>query len=168
MGYMTVLERAPDFSWRNVFVLLAFLVLTLLVAVIGSFATSSGQDWYDGLEAPAFQPSGWAFGAVWTPLYVLIAIAGWLLWTNRGHAQASAALGLWSAQLVLNLLWTVIFFGLERPGFALAEIVILVLAIVGTMAVAWPINRFATVLFVPYLGWVLFATALNFEYWRLN
>ncbi|MCC7364785.1 MAG: tryptophan-rich sensory protein [Dehalococcoidia bacterium] len=148
--------------------LAVFLLLSLGVAALGSIATRSGQEWYDALEKPAFNPPDWTFGVVWTPLYVLIGIAGWLLWRKRGMAGAGVALVAWGVQLALNLAWSWVFFGAEQPGMALVEVVVFWLAIAATVALGWRVSRLAAVLLLPYLGWVAFASVLNFEVWRLN
>jgi translocator protein len=121
--------------------------------------------WYDALRKPAITPPSWAFGAVWTPLYVMIAIAGWLLWESNRH---SIAMKLWFAQLALNVAWSWIFFGLHRPDAALGEIIVLWIAIGATIVAAWPTQKTAALLLVPYWGWVAFATVLNFGFWQLN
>lgn len=145
-----------------------FLLLTLGVAAIGSVITSSGQAWNDPLEKPWFYPPGWLFGPVWTALYVMMAAAAWLVWRGRGIPRTQGALGLWAVQLALNLAWTGIFFGLEQPGWALVEILVLSVAIAATGVVFWRYSQLASWLLVPYLAWVTFAAALNFELWRLN
>jgi len=148
--------------------LAGFIVLTLAVAAIGSVFTNSGQDWNDSLEKPWFYPPGWLFGPTWTALYVMMAVAAWLVWRGRGLQRTQGALGLWVAQLALNLAWTGIFFGLEQPGWGLVEIAVLWLAIAATIVAFWRHSEPASWLLVPYLAWVTFATALNFELWRLN
>ncbi len=152
--------------WR-ILSLAVFLFLTSAVAALGSIATRSGQDYQDSLSDPAISPPDWAFGAVWTPLYVFIAVAGWLIY--RSHAPGRPlALAAWAVQLALNLAWTYIFFTFERPGIALVEIVLLLAAILVTIGLSWRVSRAAALFMVPYAAWVMFATALNFEYWRLN
>jgi tryptophan-rich sensory protein len=125
-------------------------------------------DWYRRLAKPAWRPPDWLFGPVWLVLYVSIAVSGWLVWRTAGFAAGASALAVFAVQLVLNGLWSAIFFGLRRPGLACAEIAGLWLAIVATIFVFHPIDATAAYLLVPYLGWVTFAVALNFQVWRLN
>ncbi|MEO1084184.1 MAG: TspO/MBR family protein, partial [Acidobacteriota bacterium] len=107
------------------------------------------------------------FGPVWTVLYILIGISGWRLWLQAGR-RAGSAVAAWGVQMVLNALWSGLFFGLHRPDIAFVEILMLWLAIAATITLAWPRDRWAAGLLVPYLGWVSFASALNFAIWRLN
>jgi tryptophan-rich sensory protein len=145
--------------------LFAFLALMAGAGFFGSrFAPG---DWYAQLTKPAWNPPNWIFGPVWTALYIAIAAAGWRIWLSTGRVRR-LALGLWTAQWLLNALWSWVFFGLHRPGAALLEIVALWGAIVAFTVVAIPLSRAASLLFVPYLLWVSFATALNAALWHLN
>jgi translocator protein len=139
-------------------------LLVLAAALFGGMFTPG--DWYASLEKPSWNPPGWVFGPVWTILYVMIAIAGWLAW--RGRDRSRLPITLWGGPLLLNALWSWLFFGLERPGFAFVDIVILWLLIAAFIVSAWRISRPASLLFVPYALWVGFAAALNFAIWRLN
>ncbi|GAA3446424.1 TspO/MBR family protein [Planomonospora venezuelensis] len=146
-------------------VLPVFLVAVALVAVTGSLAASGSGAEYLALERPAWAPPQWLFGPVWTALYVLIAVAGWLAWTARGWSSALTA---YAVQLVLNTAWTPLFFAAGQYGLAFAEICLLWIAIVATMALMWPIKRPAALLMAPYLVWVTYAGALNLAVWQLN
>jgi translocator protein len=139
-------------------------LLVLAAALFGGMFTPG--DWYASLEKPSWNPPGWVFGPVWTILYVMIAIAGWLAW--RGRDRSRLPITLWGGQLLLNALWSWLFFGLERPGAAFVDIVILWLLIAAFIVAAWRSSRAASLLFVPYALWVGFAAALNFAIWRLN
>lgn len=142
-----------------------FVVLVFLAALIG---TQFGPGpWYVALQKPSWTPPNWLFGPVWTVLYIGIAVAGWLVWTSKSPAKAKALL-FWAVQLLLNGLWSYLFFGLQQPGLALVDIVLLLIAIVLFIAHARPANPIAAWLFVPYGLWVAFATALNFAIWQLN
>ncbi len=105
---------------------------------------------------------------MWTTLYVCIAVAAWLVWRQAGFSGAKLPLILFAVQLVLNVLWSRIFFGLEKPDFAFVEVLLLWLAIAATMILFWQRSSTAGILFVPYLAWVSFASVLNFVVWRLN
>lgn len=120
------------------------------------------------LNRPGWAPPGWLFGPVWTGLYIGIAVAGWQVWRQGGFAKQRVPLVFFGAQLALNCAWTPIFFGARQVGVALAVIVVLGVVIAATTALFWRVNRLAGALFVPYLMWVSFATALNFAIWRLN
>lgn len=160
--------RYPKRS-RDVFGLAVFLLVCFAVSGIGAAitATSVGS-WYQTLQKPSFNPPDWVFAPVWTTLYVLIAIAGWRAWRRAQTKATSIALAVFAAQLALNLAWSLIFFGLQQIALALVEIVILLLAIVANTILFWRIDRWAGVLFVPYMVWVAFASVLNASLWWLN
>lgn len=163
---MATREQANN--W-NLPALLVFLVICAAAAGIGNLLTALGQDgWYSSLEQPSWNPPDAVFGPVWGVLYVFIAISAWLVWKEAGWERAKVPLLVWGVQLALNVGWTGVFFGLNMIGAALVEIVVLALAIAATIALFWPINRLAALLLVPYLGWVLYATALNYSIWTLN
>lgn len=149
--------------------LLAFLLLTLAAGQIGSLPTRAAlESWYPGLAKPAFTPPDLAFPVVWTLLYVMMAVAAWLVWRHSGWSRARGALGLWGLQLALNLAWTYLFFGLQSPGLALLEAVVLLLVLGATLVAFDRHSRAAAWLLVPYLLWTAYAIALTFEIWRLN
>lgn len=152
---------------RSVLVLMLFLVVCFGVAAwAGQFTPGA---WYAGLEKPSWNPPAWVFAPVWTALYALMAVAGWLVWRQPGRLTLRRlALGAFAVQLVLNGAWSWLFFGLHRPGLALAEIVVLWLAIVATTLLFWRVRPLAGGLLLPYLAWVSFAVALNAALWRLN
>lgn len=124
--------------------------------------------WYAELVKPSWTPPDAVFGPVWSLLYLLMGIAAWLVWREAGFAAARVALGLFVFQLVLNALWSYLFFGLHRPDLALVDIVLLWLAIVATMIAFWKIRPLAAWLLAPYWAWVSFAAVLNGQLWRLN
>jgi tryptophan-rich sensory protein len=145
-------------SARPWWTLLPFLVAVTAVAGLGGLAAAGSQQTYRALELPPYAPPSWLFGPVWSVLYLLIGIAGWLLWRDRGWDRT---LWLWSAQLVLNLAWTPLFFAADLYTVALVEIVVLAAAVALLVAWAWRGTRLAAWLLLPYLAWVCFATALN-------
>jgi benzodiazapine receptor len=160
--------RYPKRS-RDVLGLTAFLVLCLAVSGIGAAVTATSVGtWYQALHKPVFNPPDWIFAPVWTTLYILMAIAGWRVWRQAGFETGRKALTVFVVQLALNLAWSFIFFGQQRIGLALVEIVILLLAIIVTTALFWRIDRWSGVLFLPYVLWVAFATVLNASLWWLN
>lgn len=143
--------------------------IALAAGAVGGLATASSvTTWYAGLNKPAFNPPNAVFGPVWTILYVVMALAAWRVWRAPATPPRRRALILYAVQLALNLAWSLIFFGLRQPGFALAEVIALLAAVVATAAAFWRIDRPAGLMMVPYAAWVTFATALNFAIWRLN
>jgi len=145
------------------------LALCFTAAGIGSlYTTPAIPNWYAALEKPSWNPPNWVFGPVWTLLYLMMAIAVWLVWRERGFTGATLALTLFAVQLALNALWSIIFFGWKNPGLALFEIFFLWTAIFLTMLSFWHISHVAAWLIWPYLLWVTFAGFLNLSIWRLN
>ncbi|HEX5970977.1 MAG TPA: TspO/MBR family protein [Gemmatimonadaceae bacterium] len=148
--------------------LVGWLVLSLATGAVGALATRNAREFYTGLDRPPWAPPGWLFGPVWTTLYILMAVAAWLVWRRTGWSGATGALTLFVAQLVANALWSWIFFAWRRGGIAFAEIIVLLVLIVATMIGFARVHRVAALLLVPYLGWVLFASALTLSVWRAN
>lgn len=156
-------------SRRDALGLGVFLIVCIAVSGIGGAITATSvSTWYQALEKPSFNPPDWVFAPVWTALYVMMAIAGWRVWRRPRIAARWTALTVFGVQLALNLTWSLLFFGLQRIDLALAEIVILLLAIGVNTVVFWRIDRLAGAFFVPYLLWVAYATALNASLWLLN
>lgn len=154
---------------RNLLALAGFVALCLAVAAAGGAVTSTSVGtWYAALDKPAFNPPNWVFGPVWTLLYLMMALAAWRVWRLAGERGVRAALGLWALQLALNLTWSYVFFGARMIGAALAEIAVLLVAIIATLALFWRLDRIAGALLVPYAAWVAFAMVLNAALWRLN
>jgi tryptophan-rich sensory protein len=122
-------------------------------------------DWYAQLQKPTFNPPSWIFGPVWTTLYVLIAIAGWRFWhRDRGGLPMK----LWWMQLVLNFLWSPVFFAAHQIASALVIVVLLLVTILAFIVTSWGRDRVAAWMFLPYAGWVAFAAALNAAIFVLN
>jgi len=156
----------PKRPWLG---LLAFLVLCFAAAGVGGAVTTPKiDDWYAALAKPGWNPPNWIFGPVWSALYFCMAVAAWLVWRQAGFRQAGGPLALFAVQLVLNVLWSCVFFGLEKPGLAFMEVLLLWATIAATTVVFWQRSTLAGVLFMPYLAWVSFASVLNFTIWRLN
>jgi len=129
-----------------------------VAALVGNLAARGASTTYARLDLPAFAPPSWLFAPVWTVLYVVIAVAGWLVWRRVG---VDAAVALWVVQLVLNAAWTPLFFAADLRWLAFAEICLLWVAIVATLSLFWPRHRPAALLLVPYLLWVTYAAALT-------
>ena len=135
----------------------------------GGIATSSSvSSWYPTLQKPVFNPPDWVFAPVWTALYLIMGIAAWRVWLKGEGQEKLKALQMFWFQLALNLFWSILFFGMRQIGFALAEIVLLLLAILITTFLFWRIDRLAGTLMLPYIAWVSFATILNASLWILN
>lgn len=148
--------------------LIVSLVLCFAAAAVGGLATAGGlRAWYPGLRKPSWTPPNRIFGPVWTVLYAAMAVAAWLVWSARGREDVSLALALFAAQLVLNVSWSLVFFGARSPRGGALVIAALWVAIAATLAAFWRIDLVAGALFVPYLAWVSFAAALNLSIARL-
>ena len=152
--------------------------LRLLIAILlpvatgilaGLFTASSVKGWYLTLNKPAWNPPSAVFAPVWTTLYILMGIAFYLIWQSPVSAsQKKPAILFWSGQLVLNALWSFLFFKKNAIGFALIEISILWIVILITIVLFARISRPAAWLLVPYISWVSFAAILNYAIWKLN
>jgi benzodiazapine receptor len=148
--------------------LVLWVLLCAAAGAIGAIASADAPRFYGSLTQPTWAPPSQVFGPVWTCLYLLMAVAAWLVWRERGWARARGALGLFVLQLALNALWSWLFFGWRLGGLAFADILVLVALIVATLAAFARIRRLAAWLLVPYLAWVIFAAALNFSAWQRN
>jgi tryptophan-rich sensory protein len=149
---------------RALLLLTLFIVAVVAVGGVIGVSTAPGE-WYASLRKPPFNPPNWLFGPVWFTLYVLIAIAGW---RTALRAPGGTAMRFWIAQMVLNWAWSPVWFGLHLLWPAFAVIVALLLAIVGFIRSTWRSDRTSALLFVPYLAWVAFASALNLSIAILN
>jgi len=148
--------------------LVLLLVVTGAAAAAGSIASIQAADFYQQLAQPAWAPPAAVFGPVWTALYLLMAVAAWLVIRTSGWPGARPAITLYLVQLVFNALWTWIFFRWRSGGLALLEILVLWTLLLLTIRVFWRSRRLAGVLLVPYLAWVTFATALTYALWQRN
>lgn len=154
---------------RNPRRLIVSLIISYAAGALGSLATfPSIQGWYAGLDKPYFNPPNWVFGPVWTLLYTLMGIALYLVWQQRSKHAKRPFYVLFGIQLALNTLWSVVFFGLHQPLLGVGVIVLLLLSIIVTAALAWKVSRPAAYLLLPYIAWVSFATALNIAIAVLN
>ncbi|WP_018222898.1 TspO/MBR family protein [Salinispora pacifica] len=144
---------------------LGFGAAVCCAAAIGGLAVRDSSTDYAGLEQPAWAPPAGVFGPVWTVLYAMIAVSGWLLWRRGGFGSALWA---WSTQLALNAVWSPLFFGAGQYGLAFADIILLWSAIGGTVLLSSRISRVAAILLLPYWVWVSYAALLNLAIWRLN
>ncbi len=169
---------------HSLLALVVALAIPFAAAAIGAQATNdSVNTWYKTLRKPAWNPPSWVFGPVWTLLYTMMGVASWLVWRSgnqptlgNGTDLASTdqpkivrrALALYGVHLVLNTLWSILFFGQRNIKWALVEIIVLWSMIVATLASFYRIKRTAGLLLVPYLLWCSFAAVLNATIWRMN
>lgn len=163
---------------KNIIRLVAAIIICQLAGVLGSFFTAPAIDaWYKTLERPFFTPPDWLFAPVWITLYTLLGISLYFIWIKNNETKKTekkkkkyikVSLWIFAIHLVTNAIWSIIFFGLRSPQWALLNIVVLWGLIVWTMARFYKIDKKAAYILIPYILWVTLATALNFEIWRLN
>lgn len=150
--------------------LIISIAIPVLIGGSAGFFTATGvESWYQTIQKPSWNPPSWIFAPVWTTLYVLMGIALFLIWKSAApDTLKKTAIGLFALQLTLNFFWSFIFFKLEQPGWALAEIIVMWIFILLTIFSFAKINTTAAWLLVPYISWVSFATILNYTIWKLN
>lgn len=163
------------FSATHIFSLVVSLFLAQLAGILGSiFTIPNIPTWYQTLNKPSFQPPSWVFAPVWTTLFVLMGVASWLVWRKYSSAKSNEkqhikkALLVYAGQLLLNIAWSMIFFGWHQPWLAFFEIIMLWLAILWTIRLFSHLNHYAAWLMLPYLGWVSFASILTYAIAQLN
>jgi tryptophan-rich sensory protein len=148
--------------------LLICIIVCQAAGGIGAIFTMPAiSGWYRSLQKPFFNPPDWIFSPVWIFLFLLMGISLYLVW-DRGARENKKSIFIFGVQLVLNIFWSIIFFGLKSPGFAFLEIIILWLAILATIISFYKISKTAGLLLIPYILWVSFALILNLFLWRLN
>ncbi len=155
--------REPPPASAQLLALVGFIVVTFCAPLLGLFGKPGA--WYAALDKPSWNPPAWIFGPVWSLLYLMMAVAAWIVWKRAGWHRA---LGLYLIQLALNAAWTPIFFGAHQLGWALMEISVMWFAILLTLCSFFRLSRPAAWLLVPYLAWTTFAAFLNFTLWRMN
>lgn len=160
----------PPVGAVSVWVLVAFVGLCLLVGAAGGVVTAPGvRGWYLSLARPPGTPPNWLFAPVWTTLYVMMGVAAWLVWrATYGGLAGRPALRLWGWQLLVNAVWSPVFFALHSTGWALLVIVVLLGLIGFTLRAFLRVQAWAGLLLMPYLAWVCYATYLNAGFWWLN
>ena len=135
----------------------------------GIFTSRSIPTWYKKLKKPSFNPPNWIFGPVWTTLYLLMGISLYIIWNSGTNDPIKIiAMALFGVQLILNVIWSILFFGMRKPSYAFIEIIFMWIAILATIIIFYPISSLAAILLVPYLLWVSFASILNYYIWKLN
>jgi translocator protein len=154
---------------RSAIALVLWIGVSLAAGWIGNQLGGGGDaGFYQQLDRPGWAPPPWLFGPVWIVLYVMMGVAAWLVWRERGFGGARFPLVLFLVHLVFNAAWTGIFFGLRMFGLAFAEILLLWALIAWLVALFWRIRPLAGALLIPYLLWVGYAAALTFALWRMN
>jgi tryptophan-rich sensory protein len=148
--------------------LLAWLAVAFTAAGVGAIASVDAGAFYAQLAKPAWAPPGSVFGPVWSVLYLLMGIAAWLVWREQGAKGSAAALALFLIQLTANALWSWLFFAWRNGAAAFAGVLILLILVAATVAAFRRIHRWASLLLLPYLAWVGFASALTWAVWQGN
>lgn len=148
--------------------LVVWLAISFSASAIGAIASVRAASFYGQLLQPDWAPPSAVFGPVWTILYALMGVSAWLVWREGGVVKHRTALTLFLVQLAVNALWSWLFFAWHRGALAMADIILLALLIVATIGAFWKVRPLAGALLVPYLCWVLFASALNYAVWQLN
>jgi len=149
--------------------LVASVFLCQIAGFLGSlFTIPAIPTWYATLKKPFFTPPDWIFSPVWISLFILMGIALFFVWRRTDHPRFKIAFIFFFIQLILNILWSIVFFGLKSPLLGLLDIILLWIAILLTIQHFSKVSKFAGVLLLPYLVWVSFATLLNFSLWILN
>jgi tryptophan-rich sensory protein len=158
----------PPSPLKQALGLLGWLALTFAASALGAIASIDAGSFYQQLERPGWAPPAGVFGPVWSALYLLMAVAAWLVWRERSAPGRAAALAWYLVQLAVNVLWSWLFFGWRLGALAFIDVVLLLALIVATLVAFWRIRPLAGALLVPYLAWVGFATALTWSVWRSN
>ena len=154
---------------KNTFKLVISVLIPLIIGFLGSFFTASSVDsWFTTINKPSFNPPGWIFAPVWTTLYILIGLSFYLVWRNNFGEARKKVISVYFMQLLFNLLWSVLFFGLKSPLLGLIDIIILLILIIANTIIFYKISKTAGYLLIPYLLWVSFASILNFSIFLLN
>ncbi len=149
--------------------IISILLPMIIGGISGSFTSASINTWYVTLNKPWFNPPNWIFGPVWTLLYLMMGIAFYMIWKSEAvNAVKQTAVILFAAQLLVNFLWSLIFFYLKQPGWAMIDIILMWILIVATIFSYGKISSTAAWLMLPYICWVSFAMILNFYLWKLN
>ncbi|MFH1358569.1 MAG: TspO/MBR family protein [archaeon] len=148
--------------------LIIFIIVCNLIGALGAIWTSSDGTWYKGIKKPSFNPPSWIFGPVWTLLFTLMGISLYLVWVSPSSKIKLIALILFGIQFLFNVVWSYLFFGINKPLWSFVEILFLLGFIFATMFYFFKIDKNAGYLLIPYFLWVSFASFLNYSIWKLN
>lgn len=167
--YYSDMTQGISRRWPREWAGLAVSVIAVTVAAgIGRATTTSTAEGYGRLQQPGWAPPASLFGPMWAVLYASMAVSAWLVWRSHPARENRVPLAVYGVQLVLNMAWTPLFFGLGWRGTAFIEIFVLWAFIAATVALFWHRSRWAAILLLPYLTWTTFAVVLNFSVWQLN
>lgn len=143
-------------------------LITIATISVGSWITSAGMNWYKTINLPSFTPPGSFIGMVWTILFILATISALIAW-NKAWGKRKTVVGVaFILNILLNVGWSVLFFGLHLVGPAIYEAALLGVSVLVLMILIWPVSKLASWLLAPYLAWVSFATFLTYTIWSLN
>ena len=154
-------------SPQHLSALLVSLAVVVAVAALGGFVSADAAADYDKLAQPSWGPPNYLIGPIWGVLYLMMALAAWLVWRADPRWRSPAIIA-YGVQLALNLVWSALFFGLGWRGLALLDVLLLDVAVAITIAAFWKVRRAAAFLMMPYLAWILIATVLNYYVWSMN
>ena len=143
-------------------------LITVVTISVGSFITSAGMSWYKTLNLPVFTPPGSFIGTVWTVLFILATISALIVWNQAWRGRKTMIAVAFILNILLNVGWSALFFGLHLIGPAIYEAAVLGVSVLVLMILVWPVSKLAAWLLMPYLAWVSFATYLTYSIWRLN
>jgi benzodiazapine receptor len=158
---------------KNIFIFVISIIVCESVGIIGSFFTfSSVTNWFPMLVKPWFSPPSWLFGPVWIIMYFLMGLSLYIIWNSKAELSKQKYRKqffiLFGIQLILNALWSFLFFGLKNPTYGLIDILFLDIVVAMTIIYAYRVSKYAAILLAPYMVWITFATLLNFEIVLLN
>ncbi|MGV8922046.1 MAG: TspO/MBR family protein [Thermomonas sp.] len=162
------MQSKPSQKQNSLLGLIGWLALCFAASAIGAAASMQAETFYAGLIQPEWAPPPSVFGPVWMVLYALMGIAAWMVWRVGGFIRNGNALSIFIVQLGVNALWSWLFFAWHKGAWAFADIALLWLLILAVILDFWRVRPLAGALLLPYLAWVSFAAALNFEVWQLN
>ena len=161
-----------DIKVKELPLLVLCIIICQAAGSIGSFFTNmSVSTWYPALIKPQFTPPGWVIGVVWFIIFILMGIALFFVWRKNlrlNNAFIKNAIVVFGVQLIVNIIWSAVFFGLQSPLYGLGVIAVLWVMILATIVMFWRVSRDAALLLVPYILWVSFAAFLNYDIWMLN
>ncbi len=154
---------------KNIYKVFIFVAIVYFVQFIGSFAMRySDPNWYKTLSKPVFTPPDYVFGIVWPILYLMIAVAGFLIWKNLNHRFGNLAIIFWGCQLFFNMIWTFLFFYMHEMFLALVDIFLIWCFTILCMIFAYSVTVWGFVLLIPYILWITFAFVLNLYFYLFN
>jgi benzodiazapine receptor len=154
--------------FNKIIVWCTFYACTLIAVSAGFvFPLGNNSEFFTSLNEPMFAPPNWIFGPIWTILYILIATSAYRI-TQQTHKYIPIVIALWTLQIALNIIWVPIFAGAENLEVAFYYIIALWISIIFYILASWKVDKWASIMFIPYFVWISFASVLNYSYWQLN